>query len=244
MLVAWDKRQSFTRQSFCEHVYDLARKATRTYIVDSNSNRRYASHWWLNGEVRVFWEPGIPRHTVDLIVNAIDQRARETVGLEFDFKLYGNDASSAGQVSTALRSGQLDPDRLFDLAALEPWRDQACGGQQHADIYITDKQFAGDPVSWAAASFRYGAMMFCLHGQRHLGSSFLRKVALHETNHLLGMYCHCDDYQNVADLPYSPRCNMHYSCAYEDLCPKCRTHIEWWWKGVQDEAKDAGVLGA
>lgn len=242
--MTWDKRQPFTRASFCEHVYDLARKATRTYTVDAHGHHRYASQWWLNGEVRVFWEPSVSRQTVDLIVNAVDQRARETVGLEFTFQLYGNDTSSAGQVSEALVQGQLDPDKLFSLAALEPWRDQARGGRQHADIYITTKQFVGDPVSWAAASFKYGAMMFCLHGQRHRNSDFLRKVALHETNHLLGMYCHCDDYQNVAGLPYTPVCNMHYSCSHANLCPKCRTHIECWWQGVQDEAKEAGVLRA
>lgn len=242
--MTWDKRQPFTRASFCEHVYDLARKATRTYTVDTHGRHRYASQWWLNGEVRVFWEPSVSRQTVDLIVNAVDQRARETVGLEFTFQLYGNDNSSAGQVSESLVQGQLDPDKLFSLAALEPWRDQARGGRQHADIYITTKQFVGDPVSWAAASFKYGAMMFCLHGQRQRNSVFLRKVALHETNHLLGMYCHCDDYQNVAGLPYTPACNMHYSCSHANLCPKCRTHIECWWQGVQDEAREAGVLRA
>ncbi len=242
--MAWDKLQPFTHNEFCQHVYDVARETMRGLRVDPIGGTRYLPYWWLNGEVRVFWEPSVPRHTVDLIVNAVDQRARETVGLEFDFQLYGNDPSSAKQVSAALVRGQLDPDKLFASAVSEPWRDHRRGGRQHADIYITTKQFVGDPVSWAAACFKHGAMMFCLHGQRHHGSDFLRKVALHETNHLLGMYCHCDDYQRVAGLPYSPQCNMHYSCAYEDLCPKCRTHIEYWWQGVQDEAQQAGVLMA
>ena len=240
----WDTHQPFTRTQFCQHIYDVARETMRGLHADPIGGTRYLPYWWINGEVRVFWEPGVPRQTVDLIVSAVDRRARETVGLEFDFQLYGNEASSSEQVSSALVSGRLDPDRLFALSASEPWRDERRGGRQHADIYITTKQFVGNPEPWGAANFKYGTMMFCLHGQRHHGSAFLRKVALHEANHLLGMYCHCDDYQNVAGLAYSPSCNMHYSCSHTDLCLKCRTHIEYWWQGVQDEAKEAGLLRA
>ncbi|TSC68075.1 MAG: hypothetical protein G01um101456_749 [Parcubacteria group bacterium Gr01-1014_56] len=234
----WDKHQQFTRNSFCGHVYDIARETMRGLRTDSIGGIRYLPYWWLNGEVRVFWESGIPRQTVDLIVNAVDQRAREVPGLSFVFEKYGDDAGAIEQIGSALVRGQLDPDRLFSLALSEPWRDPRRGGRQHADIYITTKSFVDDPVSWAAASFKYGAMMFCLHGQRHHSHDFLRKVALHETNHLLGMYCHCDDYQNVVGLPYTSRCNMHYSCTHAELCPKCQTHIKWWWLGVQDEMSE------
>jgi hypothetical protein len=242
--MAWDKHQAFTRASFQQHVYDVARETMSGLRVDPIGGTKYLPYWWLNGEIRVFWEPGIPQQTVDLIVSAVDQRAREVPGLEFVFNKYGHHASAIEQIDAATTRGQLDPDRLLALAASEPWRDWRRGGRQHADIYITTRPFLDDSVSWAAACFKHGAMMFCLHGGRHQSHDFLRRVALHETNHLLGMYCHCDDYQNVAGLSYSPRCNMHYSCSHADLCPKCRTHIECWWQGVQDEAKEVGVLRA
>jgi hypothetical protein len=240
--MAWEKHKPFTHDAFCKHVYNVARETMRGLRSDPIGGFRYLPYWWLNNEVRVFWEPSVPRQTVDLIVQAVDERARETVGLQFDFQLYGNETSSAEQVSSALVHGHLDPDRLFALSVSEPWRDHRRGGRQHADIYITTKQFIDDSVSWAAACFKHGTMMFCLHGQRHQGSNFLRKVALHETNHLLGMYCHCDEYQNISGLPYTSECNMHYSCTHENLCSKCRTHIESWWEGVQEEAKRAGAL--
>lgn len=236
--MAWDKHQPFTRNSFCEHVYDVARETMRGLRTNPIGGTTYLPYWWFNGEVRVFWERGIPSQTVDLIVNAVDQRTRETLDLSLVFERFGDHPSAMEQVHSALVRGQLDPDRLFSLALSEPWRDHRRGGRQHADIYITTKSFVDDPVSWGAACFKHGAMMFCLHGQRHQSHDFLHKVALHETNHLLGMYCHCDDYQNVAGLPYSPRCNMHYDCSHAELCPKCQTHIKWWWLGVQDEAQE------
>lgn len=242
--MAWDKHQAFTRDSFQQHVYDVARETMSGLRVDPIGGTKYLPYWWLNGEIRVFSEPGVPQQAVDLIVRAVDQRIRETIRLEFDFQFYRNEPSAAQQVSAALVRGQLDPDRLFALAASEPWRNWCRDDRQQANIYITTRAFLDDTASWAAASFKHGAMMFCLHGERHQSHDFLRRVALHETNHLLGMYCHCDDYQNVAGLPYSPRCNMHYSCSHADLCPKCRTHIECWWQGVQDEAKEAGMLRA
>jgi hypothetical protein len=238
----WDKHQPFTRNEFCQHVYDVARETISGLRVDPIGGTRYLPYWWLNGEIRVFWDAGISRQTVDLIVNAVQKRAREAPGLTFTFPMLGNDRSSAEQLAQATVRGQIDPDKLFSLALSEHWRDTRRGGRQHADIYITTKPFLNDTASWAAASFKHGTMVFCLHGQRHQNADFLRRVALHETNHLLGMYCHCDDYQNVAGLPYSPKCNMHYTCSHTELCLKCRTHIEYWWQGVQDGAMEAGVL--
>lgn len=237
--MTWDKNQPFTRNAFCEHVYNVARETMRGLRVDPIGGTRYLPYWWLNGEVRVFWELGVPRQTVDLIVDAVDQRTRETMGQTFVFDLFGQHQSASEQIADATVNGQVDEKRLFSLMLSEHWRDKRRGGRQHADIYITTKPFLNDPVSWAAACFKHGAMVYCLHGQRHQSSDFLRRVALHETNHLLGMYCHCDDYQNVAGLPYTPRCNMHYSCSHAELCPKCQTHIKWWWQGVYDEAREA-----
>lgn len=240
--MAWDPHRRFTHNAFCEHVYSVACETMRGLRTDAINGTVYLPYWWRDGVVRVFWEAGISRQTVDLIVSAVNQRARESIDLSFDFELFGAERSALEQIEASTVNRQIDEKRLFSLALSEHWRDKHRGGRQHADIYITTKPFLNDPVSWAAACFKHGTMVFCLHRQRHQGSDFLRRVALHETNHLLGMYCHCDDYQNVAELPYTSRCNMHYSCSHAELCPKCRTHIKWWWQGVQDEANEQGLL--
>ena len=78
--MAWDKHQPFTRNAFLELVYSEARETMRGERIDPIGGIRYLPYWWFNNEVRVFWEAGIPRHTVDLIVDAVDQRSRETTG--------------------------------------------------------------------------------------------------------------------------------------------------------------------
>ncbi|MEO8638036.1 MAG: hypothetical protein ABI430_04015 [Candidatus Taylorbacteria bacterium] len=192
-------------------------------------------HWWIQSEIRVFWDVAISRQTVDLIVKAVDERIRETIGLPFRFKFHGSHPSAMEQVVDATINDEIDEQRLFATALSESWRDLCHGGQQHADIYITNKAFLNDTVSWGAADFKFGAMVFCLYGNRSQSQEFLRKVALHETNHLLGMYCHCDDYQNVEELSYTPSCNMHYSCPSDDLCPKCVEFIRHWWAQIEYE---------
>jgi len=234
--MSWNQRLHFTEESFRSHVYEVARQTMKGLRTSPVNGICYLPYWWVNKEIRVFWEEGISQETVNTIVSAIDKRLRE-IGFKFRFVLIRSHKSSQNQVSSALIKGCLDYEKLFLTALSEQWRDELHGGYQHADVYITNRSFYNDNSSWGAASFIEGAMVFCLHGHRQQQSSFLYKVALHETTHLLGMYCHCDDYQNVAGLQYTPECNMHYSCSYEKLCPKCQKQLNAWWQGVSDEVK-------
>ncbi len=72
----------------------------------------------------------------------------------------------------------------------------------------------------------------------HLTSSYHFRLFLafrNSENHLLGMWCHCESYQNVEGFTYNPRCNMHYSCPNAELCPKCQELIRHWWAQVLHE---------
>jgi hypothetical protein len=192
----------------------------------------YPPSWWTQREIRVFWEESINREAVDLVLMAVDKRIKETIGWGFTFLLLGNHPSALDQLRCSTSNGQVNDKKLFDLAISEEWRDLKRGGRQHADIFITSKPFVNDMVSWGSASFKYGAMIFSLHGSRQENRQFLYQVALHETNHLLGMYCHCDDYPKVANYQYSPDCNMHGSCPSSELCPKCMQFIRLWWQQI------------
>jgi hypothetical protein len=233
--MAWDPKRHFTRDGYRKHVQIVASETMRGARTPTIDGKIFLPYWWVWKKIRVFWDAAISQQTVDLIVKAVDERIRETIGLSFDFSLHGAHPSAMKQVVDATVNGQIDHDRLFASALSESWRDSRRGGQQHADIYITDKPFVHDMVSWGAADFRFGAMVFCLYGNRQHSQSFLRNVALHEANHLLGIYCHCDDYQNVEGLSYSPSCNMHYCCPHEGLCLKCTDFIRSWWVQVVHE---------
>jgi hypothetical protein len=158
------------------------------------------------------------------------------VGLErFAFLQTGQHPTSLQQIAQATVGRELDEERLFSLALTEVWRDEKRGGRQHADVYITNKPLKDDHVSWGAARFNHGAVVFSLTGDRQKNLGFLANVARHETTHLLGMYAHCDDYQNVAGFKYTSNCNMHGSCSQPRLCPKCLFFLEHWWAQLDHE---------
>lgn len=233
--MTWDPKQNFTSDAYREHVQTIACETMSGRRTPTICGKSHLPHWWTQSEIRVYWDDAIPRKTADLITDAVDTRIRETLDQSFRFALFGNHSSAAEQVADATVNGQINEQRLFASALSESWRDPLRGGRQHADIYITAKPFLNDSVSWGASCFKHGAMIFALYGQRHQNHDFLRQVALHETNHLLGMYCHCDDYQNVQGYNYAPRCNMHYSCPSPDLCSKCVAFIRHWWAQVSYE---------
>jgi hypothetical protein len=233
--MAFNPRRPHTRDSYRQELQTVAWETMNGLRTPAIGGKVLLPHWWVNGEIRVFSDPAVPQATVDLITAAVSERIRETTGFTFTFHHYGDHPSAREQVAQATSSRGLDPDRLFALSLSEGWRNEARGGRQHGDIYITTKPFLDDQISWGAACFRHGTMMFALHSGRSSSSGFLRRVALHETNHLLGMYCHCDDYQVVRGHQYTPSCNMHYSCPSDTLCPKCVDFIHHWWLQVAHE---------
>lgn len=234
--MTWNQRKFYTRDAFRRHVQIVAHETLEGRHTPSVNGTVHQPGWWINAEIRVFWERSIPRQAVDVIVGAMDERVFETVGTRFQFCLYGDHATSSGQVRDATERGQIDEKKLFATALSEEDRNQRLGGRQHADVYVTAKPLVDDWASWGAASFRHGTSIFALHGDRGSSRDFLRAVALHETNHLLGMYAHCDDYQNVEDHRYEPSCNMHYACPTGTLCPKCTEFLHHWWAQIARES--------
>lgn len=233
--MAWNKNGHFTTQEYATHVQFHARESLFGKHIPIIHGSAYPPFWWITREIRVFSDPSISMKAVDTIIAGIQERTDEIGLAPFSFRFYGNHESAAQQVQESLVRGQLDYEKLFKIAASEIWRDDAHGGAPHGDIYITTRSFLDDPASWAAADFAYGAMVFLLCDNRWEDLEFLRKVALHETNHLLGMHGHCDDYQNVDGFSYSPQCNMHWNCIYAELCPKCLFFLKNWWIQIEHQ---------
>lgn len=231
--MSWDPTKYRTQQELAQLIQNCCQEMMRGDDTDPINGYIYLPYWWVHKELRVFWSKDVPMPTVLCIVNAVAERIQETIGLEFTFNLLEDHESAMTQIRQATVRGQVDENKLFNLALSESWRDEEIGGHQHGDIYITTKPLLNDLASWGAASFGHGAIIFALHGQRYLNEQFLRKVALHETNHLLGMPLHCDDFRNIEGFTYTPHCNAHYSCAGAKLCPKCHFFIHHWWMTIQ-----------
>lgn len=233
----WDSKTRFTRDGYRKHVQRIAYETMWPggHFVHRIGDKDYLPHWWTDNHIYVAWEPGIPQETAEMIAQAVDERIQELWNVRFKFTMFGNHESFAEQVDASMMRGQLDEQRLFSLAASESWRDQNRGGRQHGDIYITTKPFLNDSVSWGAAAFYYGAMIFALHGQRHRSTEFLHRIALHEATHLCGMHTHCEIYQGVEGYTYNGHCNMDSGMPTGELCPKCQEYLRIFWDNVQGE---------
>jgi hypothetical protein len=235
--MAWNRKRHFTKEEFRRHVQIVARETLNGSRAPIVGGQKYPPLWWMTKQLRVFWEPQVPEATVNVIVDAVEKRIEE-IGLDpFALVLLGSHPSAMEQVESSLVHGRLDFEKLFTTALTEVWRDESRGGEDHGDIYITTKPFHDEMASWGAADFKSGTMIFSLHSgrvdSRH--HNFLRRIALHETTHLFGMYTHCDEYQNVDELPYSEVCNMHWVCSHSTLCPKCQFLLETWWVQMEYE---------
>ena len=193
----------------------------------------YTPLWWTNKypQIRIFWEPRISTKTIDLVIESIADLAFQ-IGHdfipEFDFITLGSHDSAMQQIQNACVGGKLDNKRLANIVASEPYRNEANGGEQHGDVYITTREFVDDSASWGAAGFQHGILMLTLYGNRQQSRDFLKKVVIHEAGHFFGLPLHCDD-SVVDEYGYDQNCVMHYQCPSSMLCPKCQDWIRQWW---------------
>src|SRR3989344_2374221 len=67
----WDNNHPFSCDDFASHIRSLA----------SQTN----TDWWIHEKIRVFRDSTIPRQAVRIIVNSVEYRIREVLGLRFNF---------------------------------------------------------------------------------------------------------------------------------------------------------------
>ncbi len=235
--MSWDSNKYRTREDYLASLMWQAKRVFGGDLRPIINHVPITPLWFAEREIRVFWEAGISQSTAQLVKAMIEKRISQVDGLmPFDVILFGQHWSIGEQIANAMVGHELDDERLRSLCLSEPWRDYQQGGKQHADVIITKRPFLNDSVSWGAARFSQGTMILALYGNRQESHHCLGNVVLHETNHLLGMGCHCDDFLNVEGYHYSRDCNAHYDCLHKsDLCPKCADFISHWWVQIQYE---------
>lgn len=209
----------------------VAYKVNELHNVIKNGNK-HVPLWWTEREIRIFWDANISQKTAEVVQNTIVRRLHEIGLYQFEVNLFGVHPTTTKQIEKSLTGGCIDEEVLSTILLNEKWRRKPFG-EQHADVIITSQQFFDDSESWGAARFSHGSMVFTLYGNRSQNTDFLKNVVLHETSHLLGLCYHCDDWLNVGDYNYNPRCNMHYACATPKTCKKCNDFILAWWRELE-----------
>ena len=188
--------------------------------------------WWINREIRVYWEPGIFRTIARMVQREIYSFVRAIPVIPaFHVELIGPHLSALEQIEDALTdTGVLDADKLLALARHERYRDECAGGSQHADVYIVRRDFSAGSAFLGSAEFRSGACVFRSPGNWFFSSSFFRRIVWHEMAHLFGFQYHCNTFQNVEGYAYTPTCVMHSDGGSGDLCPKCLFFLQTHWE--------------
>ncbi|PIR46707.1 MAG: hypothetical protein COV07_02920 [Candidatus Vogelbacteria bacterium CG10_big_fil_rev_8_21_14_0_10_45_14] len=222
---------------------EAARWNAEMFYLGSEKNPRMSpANWWINGEIRVFWTRNVPEKTVDVVVSACEERAREFGRLcgfpAFRFRRFGSHPSALEQVAACMTiRGEVDEQKFFPLVGAESWRRPEAGGYRHGDIYITEYPIKGGHTSWGVTSVNEGIMLLGLYGDRPQSPYFLDCVAMHEMGHMLGIPLHCDQYRDVAGYRYDPHCGMHWACPGTEVCPKCLDFVSEWWRTWLDMRK-------
>ncbi|MEX0595430.1 MAG: hypothetical protein WD512_02940, partial [Candidatus Paceibacterota bacterium] len=182
--------------------------------------------WWKNQEIRLYWEPDIQASTVAIVMKEIYTLC-QTIGINFDLITYGKHPSSI--LESVMHNGHIDYNLLFNLVQMEPSRDETIGGREHGDIFITSSKLLNDPVSLGRASYFHGCMVLCLYDRSQYYYNVLRRLALHQMTHLLGLPYHCDKFLVDGYSEYE-LCNMHYALPSGETCPKCMDFLRHFWQ--------------
>lgn len=183
--------------------------------------------WISERNIRVMWESGINRSTVDLVTSTIFQRIHEfSLGYKFKIEMSHGSRGLIEHIRPTLsQSGRVDEDALFLFS-----------DREHAHVYILRRPLVAGDVYWGASWFEYGTIILALPGERQNNHNLLKRIVGHETCHLLGMRHHCDQ-MGLEGIPYNPSCNMHHGVPSWNLCPGCRDFVRRWWHIISKSGK-------
>ncbi|RMF54846.1 hypothetical protein D6745_03950 [Candidatus Woesearchaeota archaeon] len=192
--------------------------------------------WFYDREIRIYRMPSINPIVVPYVKEGIEELIRE-VGLDISVFDCGIHDSVIRQVEMSLENGLVNPKTLANILGNEDYRDPEKGGSPHADVVLVDRGFFNDPTEyyWGNSNFRTGHVIITLQGNRQQYLGYIKNIAKHEANHLLGNPWHHDDplaqtkgYANVK------LCNTLKSAPILSVCEKCFDAIKYFWIGVRE----------
>ncbi|MFH1221807.1 MAG: hypothetical protein V1492_01845 [Candidatus Micrarchaeota archaeon] len=135
--------------------------------------------------------------------------------------------------------GRLDCYKLRELIVSEHVREPQLFGP-HADVIITDQRFMHGETDrsedWGFASFPYGLMVITIKDRRDLDESaleFFKKMAKHETGHLLGFDEHHDS-TSADGYRLTEKCVMLWEASTRVVCEKCLDGMKQFWRGFEN----------
>jgi hypothetical protein len=204
-------------------------------ILDPFDPEYTAADWVSGKEIRVLSMPGISSKATRVVKGSIKEVIDE-LHLDFDINVYDLDRSTKNLIECHISRNGLDYEGLSRALAIESYRKPHLGGSQHADVILIPEFFDDDKVSWGVSRFSRGNILFALPNGRPNNLSFLRKIAKHESGHLLGYHLHHEDF-SVPELD-AKYCVMDPSVPTDKVCDKCFNAINNFWMGLEKVTGD------
>jgi hypothetical protein len=236
-----DPNRTWSQVEFDEFVRQYARRAHEGHLLDDLQIREYElgffkpplPRWFTKSRKKrkaiIFLEKGVPENVIYALAKGINLRCEQISQPKFVFQSFFEPKLSGTKWSDF--SGKLHKKSLTENKGLI----------EEVRIYITlDKHNC-------SASFRTGTIVFpwgnyrLEHDSAKVNPEQIHKVGLHLANHLLGMFFHCEEIQNVEG--FDSRESLHCSARsegerFEKLCPKCETFLRIWWDEIKQIQKE------
>ncbi|MBD3354851.1 hypothetical protein GF361_02610 [Candidatus Woesearchaeota archaeon] len=217
--VSGDKTDAKIRASLTKHnPSEISRR--RKQIAYNH----IGSFGWINEKlIRIYTDSSIPANQRDSYMSSVESGIGYVLDeLELDFKieLIGVDNIVDNYIKDAMQENLLNPSEVAKQAKFEVYRDSTKGGIPHADVILSNKNL--NTYLWGWCTDLSGCMVI---GYSHSPNT-LRKIAKHETTHLLGNRHHHGDSRFFEDAKecgyeYVKECVGNPSCKYEKICPQC-----------------------
>jgi hypothetical protein len=207
-----------------------------TPVLDTQNHLRAAWHWVDGREIRVYAGPGVPPRQATVIAEGA-QAMVDDIGLDMRVvvKPLPEAMRAAYEKSLVTKTIQGKRTPCVNFNTLERQLIEMRVGDPHADMLVTTAPIA--ECTWAHGMATFTSGLAILHNDSvnfHLGK--------HETGHLIGYLFHDDLPLFVIGYPWEGLPGRRETLMVllsnsNDLSPRARDALHYFWRGMEDRAK-------
>lgn len=193
----------------------------------------YFNNWIKEKNIYIFNYSRLRKEDIKHVKRGIE-KAIALIGLHFKVK---SQKSDFHDINMAVENENIISNVILETVEAARKHDNKC----NASIFIVDK-----PIKSPYAVLKYGESLtyvsegitiFTFDPLKKYSSKFLRKRAMHEAFHLLGLNVHHEK-TKVKGYKQSVSCNMEYNAPSGHLCRKCKDALKSFWKGIEYATKE------
>lgn len=229
-----------------ERTFDNARfNLSRQY--DNSEPVKYFEGWrWIEGkEIKIFTDGNVDERAVEPVIMGINELI-DDLGLDLRVRYFPKLASHPSvtkPIRLSTKGDFIDAQKIGRYFMAETWRQPPY--KQHADVLITNKPLLVGGENFGQCEFSLGYMLISLtdgtnnpkddrNRQRPGMYDLVRRIAKHETGHLLGYQMHHEQ-TKVAGYAEPKDCAMYWRASTDVFCDKCKDALLGFWEGLEKE---------